>query len=139
MFNLLLEASSPADRALLLSVSSPQGLGLHLDPPVHQAAMKWWLDMDTPHGSQCALYPGNYLDPLGHHAIRSLVSMGVMLARHNTPRDVLAETCHWVHVSVKVEAGNYHMANHSHSHPADLDKLGYRQVSCLQYLCNCSA
>ena len=140
MFNLLLEASSPTDRALLLSVSSPhasswlsvvpsQELGLHLDPPVHQAAMKWWLDMDTPHGSQCALYPGNYLDPLGHHAIRSLVSMGVMLWRDLC--DVLAETCHWTHLGVKVEAGNYHMANHSHSHPADLDKLGYRQVSCL--------
>ena len=94
MFNLLLEASSPADRARLLSVSSPhasswlsvvpsQGLGLNLDPPVHQAAMKWWLDMDTPHGSQCALYPGNALDPLGHHAITC--SMGVMLWQDTTP------------------------------------------------------
>ena len=53
MFNLLLENSSTADnRARLLSVSSThasswlsvvpsEGLGLHLDPPVHQVAIKW--------------------------------------------------------------------------------------------------
>ena len=51
MFNLMLENSSTADRARLLSVSSAhasswlsvvpsQGLGLHLDPPVHQIAIK---------------------------------------------------------------------------------------------------
>ena len=57
MFNLLLETSN-ADQARLLSVSVPhasswlyvlpsQGLGLHLDAPVHQVAIKWWLGMDT--------------------------------------------------------------------------------------------
>ncbi|KAL5493563.1 hypothetical protein EMCRGX_G014765 [Ephydatia muelleri] len=80
MLNLLLEAFSTADRARLLSVSSlhesswlsvvlSQGLGLHLDPPVHQAVIKRGLGMDTSQGSQCALCPRNALDPLGHHAI----------------------------------------------------------------------
>ena len=80
MFNVLLETSSIADKARLLSVSAPhasswlsvlpsQGLGLHLDAPVHQVAIKWWLGMDTFHGSQCALCPDKALDPLGHHAI----------------------------------------------------------------------
>ena len=80
MFNLMLENSSTVDRARLLSVSSAhasswlsvvpsQGLGQHLDPPVHQIAIKWWLGLDTSHRSQCALCPGIALDPLGHHAI----------------------------------------------------------------------
>ncbi|KAL5463778.1 hypothetical protein EMCRGX_G032712 [Ephydatia muelleri] len=87
MFNLMLENSSTADRARLLSVSSAhasswlsvvpsQGLGLHLDPPAHQIAIKWWLGLDTSQGSQCALCPGIALDPLGHHAITSGVSAG---------------------------------------------------------------
>eukprot|EP00731_Ephydatia_muelleri_P006101 Em0003g349a len=100
MFNLLLETSSNADQARLLSVSAPhasswlsvlpsQGLGLHLDAPVHEVAIKWWLGMDTSQGSQCALCPGNALDPLGHHA-------------------------------TTLEAGNDPTADHSHTHPADL-------------------
>ena len=91
MFNLLLETSSTADRARLLSVSVPhasswlsvlpsQGLGLHLDAPVHPVAIKWWLGMDTSQGSQCALCPDNALDP-----IPSLVNMGVMLWHDTTP------------------------------------------------------
>ena len=59
-----------------LSVLPSQGLGLHLDAPVHQVAIKWWLGMDTSQGSQCALYPDNALDPLD--IMPSLVSMGVM-------------------------------------------------------------
>ena len=50
IFNLLLETSSNADQARLLSVSAPhasswlsvlpsQGLGLHLDAPVHEVAI----------------------------------------------------------------------------------------------------
>ena len=53
-FNLLLNCSSVADRARLLSVSSPfaaswlsvipsEGLGLHLTAPIFQVALKWWL------------------------------------------------------------------------------------------------
>ena len=52
LFNVLLEQSSPADRARLLSVSSPhaaswvsvipsEGLGLHLQPSEFQVAIKW--------------------------------------------------------------------------------------------------
>ena len=40
------------------------GLGLQLDPPVHQVAIKWWLDMDTSQGSHVHYA----LDPLGHPA-----------------------------------------------------------------------
>ena len=110
MFNLMLENSSTADRARLLSVSSAhdsswlsvvpsQGLGLHLDPPVHQIAIKWWLGLDTSQGSQCALCPGIALDPLGHHAI-TCKRVGDVVTRHNTLRDVLAEICHRAHLGV---------------------------------------
>ena len=123
MFNLLLENSSTADRARLLSVSSAhasswmsvvpsEGLGLHLDPPVHQVAIKWWLGLDTSKGSQCALCPYNALDPLGHHAITCKWG-GDVVTRHNTLRDVLAETCHRAHLSVQVEAGSGLTADHS--------------------------
>ncbi|KAL5486630.1 hypothetical protein EMCRGX_G019137 [Ephydatia muelleri] len=68
-FNLLLNCSSVADRARLLSVSSPfaaswlsvipsEGLGLHLTAPIFQVALKWWLGLDTSGGSQCSLCPG---------------------------------------------------------------------------------
>ena len=121
MFNLLLEAFSTADRARLLSVSSPHasfrlsvvpshGLGLHLDP---QAAMMVWIHPMGPSVHFTPLYP------LGHHAI-TCKHGGDVVARHNTPCDVLAETCHWTHLGVQVEAGNDLMANHSHTHPADL-------------------
>ena len=130
MFNLMLENSSTADRARLLSVSSAhasswlsvvpsQGLGLHLDPPVHQIAIKWWLGLDTSQGSQCALCPGIALDPLGHHAI-TCKRGGDVVTRHNTLRDVLAEMCHRAHLGVQVEAGNDLTADHSHTRPADL-------------------
>ncbi|KAL5479457.1 hypothetical protein EMCRGX_G022983 [Ephydatia muelleri] len=130
MFNLMLENSSIADRERLLSVSSAhasswlsvvpsQGLGLHLDPPVHQIAIKWWLGLDTSQGSQCALCPGIALDPLGHHAI-TCKRGGDVVTRHNTLRDVLAEICHRAHLGVQVEAGNDLTADHSHTRPADL-------------------
>ena len=43
-----------------------------------------------------------------------------MVTRHNTLRDVLAETCHRAHLSVQVEAGSDLTADHSHTRPADL-------------------
>ena len=124
MCNLLLETFSNADQARLLSVSTPhasswlsvlssQGLGLHLDAPVHQVAIKWWLGMDTSQGSQCALCP------LDHHATTCKCG-GDVVVRHSTLRDVLAETCHRAHFGIQVEAGNYLTADHSHTHPADL-------------------
>ena len=130
MFNLLLETSSTGDRARLLSVSAShasswlsvlpsQGLGLHLDAPVHQVVIKWWLGMDTSQGSQCALCPGNALDPLGQHAT-TFKRGGDVVVPHNTLRDILAETCHRAHLGIQVELGNDLTADHSHTHPADL-------------------
>ncbi|KAL5493203.1 hypothetical protein EMCRGX_G014348 [Ephydatia muelleri] len=67
LFNVLLGSLSIADRARLLSASSPhasswlmvipsEGQGLHLDPPVFQTALK---------------VVDKMLDPLGHHATTS--------------------------------------------------------------------
>eukprot|EP00731_Ephydatia_muelleri_P016144 Em0009g568a len=94
MFNLLLETSSNADQAQLLSVSAShasswlsvlpsQGLGLHLDAPVHEVAIKWWLGMDTSQGSQCALCPGNALNLWD--IMPPLVSVAVMWWYDTTP------------------------------------------------------
>ena len=90
IFNLLLETSSNADQARLLSVSAPhasswlsvlpsQGLGLHLDAPVHEVAIKWWLGQ----GSQCALCPGNAL--ILWDIMPPLVSVAVMWWYDTTP------------------------------------------------------
>ena len=57
-FSSFLSESSTADKARLLSVSSPHasswlsavpspGLGLSLDPNEYQMAIKWWLGLDT--------------------------------------------------------------------------------------------
>ena len=66
-FNQLFNSSSLADRARLLSISSPhasswlsvvpsKGLGLHLNPDQFQVAIKWWLGIDTSGGSLCSFY-----------------------------------------------------------------------------------
>ena len=73
-------ASSPAQRARLLSVSSPHAsawlsvmptpqLNLHLEPPEFQVALKWWLGMDISQNARCSLCPSHALDPLGHHTL----------------------------------------------------------------------
>ena len=96
LFNLLLENSSLADRAHLISVSSPhaaswisvipsEGFGLHLQPSEFQVAIKWWLGLDTSSGAMCrecsqSPWPS-----------RSVVSH----------QDTLAEACRWAHLSVK--------------------------------------
>ena len=80
LFKVLLDMSSIADKARLLSVSSPhagswlsvspsEGLGLHLDPSQFQVAIKWWLGLDLSYGSYCPLCPEIALDQLGHHAV----------------------------------------------------------------------
>ena len=84
--------------------------------------------MDTSQGSQCALCPGNALDPLGHHAITCKRGGDVVTLR-NTICDALAETCLQAHLGVEVEAGNDLMADLNHTRPADLLK-NYRQDSC---------
>ena len=129
LFNILYEQSSAADRARLLSVSSPhaaswvsvipsEGLGLHLQPSEFRVAIKWWLGLDTSCGSICPLCPGRVLDPFGHHAL-TCKRGGDVVTRHNKLRDTLAETCRRAHLSVKVEAGSNLTKDHSHTRPAD--------------------
>ena len=111
LFNNLLTISSLADKARQMSISSPhasawlsvtpsEGLGLHLDPPVFQIAVKWWLGLDTSEGSQCTLCPG-VLDHLGHHAVTCKYG-GDVVSRHNKIRDILVETCRRAQIGVQV-------------------------------------
>ena len=129
-FNQLFNSSSLADRARLLSISSPhasswlsvvpsEGLGLHLNPDQFQVAIKWWLGLDTSGGSLCSLCPDTVLDPLGHHA-STCKRGGDAVFRHNRLRVVVAESCRLAHLSVKVEAGNNLTPDHSHTRPADV-------------------
>ncbi|KAL5479845.1 hypothetical protein EMCRGX_G023434 [Ephydatia muelleri] len=112
LFNNLLTLSSLADKARLLSISSPhasawlsvtpsEGLGLHLDPPVFQIAVKWWLGLDTSEGSQCTLCP-------------------VYLITLATMQDILVETCRRAHIGVQVEVGNNLTHDHNKTCPADI-------------------
>ena len=96
-----------------------ENLGLHLDPPVFQVAIKWWLGLDTSEGSQCALCPGSTLDHLGHHAVTCKYG-GDVVSRHNRIRDILVETCRRAHIGVKVEVGNNLSRDHSKTRPADI-------------------
>ena len=88
-----------------LSIVPSDSLGLHMDPPVFQVAIKWWLGLDTSEGSQCALTPGSALDHLGHHTVTCKYG-GDVVFHHNRIRDILVETCGYVHIGVKVEVGN---------------------------------
>ena len=114
----LLSASSPHASSWLTVIPSERQ-GLHLDPPVFQTALKWWLGLDTAEGSHCALCPDKMLDPLGHHAT-TCKRGGDVVFRHNKLRDILAETCRRAHFSVQVEAGCNLTSDHSHSRPADV-------------------
>ncbi|KAL5506359.1 hypothetical protein EMCRGX_G007981 [Ephydatia muelleri] len=73
----------------------------------------------VPKGIPVCTLPWQCLDPLGHHAT-TCKRGGDVVVRHNTLRDVLAETCHRAHLGIQVEAGNDPTADHSHTHPADL-------------------
>eukprot|EP00731_Ephydatia_muelleri_P025447 Em0017g530a len=129
-FNLLLNCSSVADRARLLSVSSPfaaswlsvipsEGLGLHLTAPIFQVALKWWLGLDTSGGSQCSLCPGSVLDHLSHHAV-TCKRGGDVVTRHNRLRDCIVDVCRRAHIGVQVEVGNNLTPSHSKTRPADI-------------------
>ena len=97
-----------------LTVIPSERQGLHLNPPVFQTALKWWLGLDTAEGSHCALCPDKMLDPLGHHAA-TCKRGGDGVFRHNKLRDILAETCRRAHFSVQVLS-----SDHSHSRPVDV-------------------
>ncbi|KAL5509314.1 hypothetical protein EMCRGX_G004656 [Ephydatia muelleri] len=127
----LMETSSVADKARLLSVSSPHasawlsvvpspGLGLSLDPNEHQMAIKWWLGLNTSPGSPpCALCPEHPLDPLGHHAV-TCKRGGDAISRHNKLRDVVLQTCHRACISAKAEAGSGLGHELRNTRPADI-------------------
>ena len=86
-FSSLLEKSSLADRARLLSITSPHAAawisvtpsisqGLHLLPNEFQVAVQWWLGINSsPTSSQdgslliCPFCPSSTLDTLGHHCV----------------------------------------------------------------------
>ena len=112
-FSLLLEASSPADKARLLSKSAPHvvswllvtpspGLDLHLDPNELQISIQWWLGIDTARGSSSSLCPGIALDRLGNHAFNCKWG-GDVVTRHNHLRNVLVEFYHRAHLPGSTE------------------------------------
>ena len=124
--NLLLNSSSVADKACLLSVFFPhaaswlsvvpsESLGLHMDPPVFQVAIKWWLGLDVSEGSPCALCTGHF----GHHAVSCKYGRDVVTL-HNMIRDILVETSRRTHIGVKVEVGNNLSRDHSKTRPTDI-------------------
>ncbi|KAL5469200.1 hypothetical protein EMCRGX_G030423 [Ephydatia muelleri] len=97
-----------------------RGLGLHLDAPVHEVAIKWWLGMDTSQGSQCALCPGNALNLWD--IMPPLVSVAVMWWYDTTPFVMF-----WLkHATGPILASKWKLAMtpqpiiYSHTHPADL-------------------
>eukprot|EP00731_Ephydatia_muelleri_P014360 Em0008g80a len=123
-FSLLLEASSPADKAWLLSVSAPHaaswllvtpspGLDLHLDPNELQISIQWWLGIDTARGSSCSLCPGLALDRLGNHATTSAsLSEGAAVeeaeVRKHRANDPKCSELGWVCIPLAVETyGNW--------------------------------
>eukprot|EP00731_Ephydatia_muelleri_P012305 Em0006g1199a len=123
-FSLLLEASSPADKARLLSVSAPHaaswllvtpspGLNLHLDPNELQISIQWWLGIDTARGSSCSLCPGLALDRLGNHATTSAsLSEGAAVeeaeVRKHRANDPKCSVLGWVCIPLAVETyGNW--------------------------------
>ena len=109
-FQDLFDQSSPANKARLLSVSTPHvtswlsvipstSLVLHLDPIEFRVAVKWWLGLlDTSQSSQCAFCPAHSLDPLGHHALTCKWG-GDVISHHNALRDTLARFLHRAHRS----------------------------------------
>mgnify|MGYP003460779833 FL=1 len=136
-FSLLLEASSPADKARLLSVSAPHaaswllvtpspGLDLHLDPNELQISIQWWLGIDTARGSSCSLCPGLVLDRLGNHAT-TCKRGGDVVTRHNHLRNVIVEFCHRAHLGVRVESGSGITPDLSRTRPADVLVLNWER------------
>ena len=120
-------ASSPAQHARLLSVSSPHAsawlsvmptpqLNLHLELPEFQVALKWWLGMDTSQNTRCSLCPSHALDPLGHHA----KSGGDVIVRHNALRDTFWESCKLACIGGQLEAGSSLDEESRQTRPVDI-------------------
>eukprot|EP00731_Ephydatia_muelleri_P029188 Em0020g832a len=134
-FHILLESSSPANRACLLSVAAPHasswlsvvrspGLGLNLESNEYQMAIKWWLGLDTSGRSMCPFCPATALDPLGHYAVTCRHG-GDVVIRHNRPRDEVFDLCRRAHLSVSVERGHSLTRDLAHTRPADILIAGW--------------
>ncbi|KAL5515365.1 hypothetical protein EMCRGX_G000523 [Ephydatia muelleri] len=111
-FHSLLESSSPANRARLLSVAAPHasswlsvvpspGLGLHLESNEFQMTIRWWLGFDT--------------SGMG----------GDVVTRHNRLRDEVFDLCRRAHLSVSVERGHGLTRDLAHTRPADILIAGW--------------
>ena len=134
-FHILLESSSPANRACLLSVAAPHasswlsvvpspGLGLNLESNEYQMAIKWWLGLDTSGRSMCPFCPTTALDPLGHYAVTCRHG-GDVVIRHNRLRDEVFDLCRRAHLSVSVERGHSLTRDLAHTRPADILIAGW--------------
>ena len=131
-FQILLQSSSPANRAHLLSVAAPHasswlsvvpspGLSLHLESNEYQMAIRWWLWLDTSGWSMC---PDTALDPLGHHAVTCRHG-GDVVTCHNRLRDEVFNLCRRAHLSVSVERGHGLTRDLAHTRPADILIAGW--------------
>ena len=129
-FRALLDSSSPANKARLLSASASHAsswlsvvpsveLGLHLDPHEFCVGIRWWLGLDISRGLSCSLCPNTALDLLGHHAV-TCKKGGDVVTRHNRLRDVFVDFCHQAHLGVHAEVGSNLTPDGSRSRPADV-------------------
>ena len=134
-FNSLLNSCSLAEKARLLSVSSPHAsagisvvpflsLGLHLDPNEFQTAVKWWLSVNPTlnlNGNPmvCPLCPNCALDPLGYHCV-TCKRGGDITTRHNTLRNVVYSTFQRAGLSAHLEVGCGWGQDNSRTQPADI-------------------
>ncbi|KAL5500371.1 hypothetical protein EMCRGX_G011922 [Ephydatia muelleri] len=130
LFHSIMMASSPANKARLLSSSAAHasswlsvvpsvGLGLHLDSSEFHTAVIWWLGMNFTARSSCPFCPDTALDPLGHHAV-SCRHGGDVVIRHNRLRNIIADFCRRAHLSVRIEVGRGLLGTHNYTRPADV-------------------
>ena len=136
-FSSLLEKSSLADRARLLSITSPHAAawisvtpsisqGLHLLPDEFQVAVQWWLGINpSPTSNQdgflliCPFCPSSTLDTLGHHCVTCRCG-GDVMTWHNALRSVLYTTLHRAGLSAHLEEGSSWSIEKPKSRPADI-------------------
>ena len=115
-FSDLYDSVSPADKVLLLSVSSIHAsawlsvvpssrLNLSLEPSEFHTAIKWWLGIPVSGNHSCPYCPSHALDPHNHHALTCKYG-GDVVNWHNRliMRDILLESCHRACLSPMLEA-----------------------------------
>ena len=132
-FSSLLEKSSLADRARLLSITSPHAAawisvtpsisgGLHLLPNEFQVAVQWWLGINSsPTSSQdgsllmCPFCP----EYIGHFRT-SLCYLSMWWGCNNALRNVLYTTLHCAGLSAHLEEGGSWSIEKPKSRPTDI-------------------